>query len=216
MDELVERASSLCRAGERAILGICGPPGSGKSTLAVRIEATLNEGREVDSPRCRSVPMDGFHLSDDVLARLGRSDRKGAIDTFDGHGYVSLLRRLRSERDHPVFAPSFHRDLEQPIAAGILVEPSVELVVTEGNYLLVDLAPWRSVRAALDEVWFCQLDSETRVERLVARHVEFGKAPDEARRWVERVDEANAILIDATKEHADVVIDVLALEPRAN
>jgi len=152
--------------------------------------------------------MDGFHLSDAVLRRLGRLDRKGAIDTFDGWGYRSLLERVRSEVDHPVFAPSFERDLEQPIAAGIMVEPSVRIVITEGNYLLMGSDPWPRVRAALDEVWFCELPAALRFERLVARHIEFGKAPEQARRWVEAVDEPNARAVEATAGGADLVVEM--------
>ncbi|MBX3031724.1 MAG: nucleoside/nucleotide kinase family protein [Chloroflexi bacterium] len=155
--------------------------------------------------------MDGFHLADVSLERLGRRDRKGAIDTFDGHGYLALLRRLRAETDHTVYAPGFERDLEQPIAAAIGVDAGVRLVITEGNYLLADQEPWRSVRAELDEVWYVEVPDPIRRERLVARHIEFGKSPDIARAWVERVDEPNARLVAAVRDRADLVIDLDAL-----
>jgi pantothenate kinase len=208
VDRLTARAESLLEHGRRAIIGIVGAPGSGKTTLAAMLESRLNAGCEPSAPRCRMVPMDGFHLSDAVLRRLGRLDRKGAIDTFDGWGYRSLLERVRSEVDHPVFAPSFERDLEQPIAAGIMVEPSVRIVITEGNYLLMGSDPWPRVRAALDEVWFCELPAALRFERLVARHIEFGKAPEQARRWVEEVDEPNARAVEATAGGADLVVEM--------
>ncbi len=160
--------------------------------------------------------MDGYHLSDAALVALGRLERKGAIDTFDGFGYLALLRRLVTESDRQVFAPSFHRDLEQPIAAGIIVEPSVRLVVTEGNYLLMQDRPWPQVRAVLDEVWYCDIDSDTRTPRLVARHVEHGKPAAAAARWVAEVDEPNAELIASRRAQADLVVDMADIGgPRA-
>jgi len=156
--------------------------------------------------------MDGFHLADDALVRLGRRDRKGAIDTFDGDGYLALLRRIRSERDRTVFAPAFERAIEQPIAGSIAIEPAVRLVVTEGNYLLAAAEPWPAVRGAIDEVWYCEADDDVRRQRLVARHVQFGKPEPDARRWVENVDEVNARLIAATRASADLVIDMTLVE----
>lgn len=136
VDELVERALALAEAGSRQLLGIAGAPGAGKSTLAARIVA------EVGSAACL-VPMDGFHLAQSQLARLGRADRKGAVDTFDANGYVSLLRRLHRLEPTSVYAPEFRRELEEPVAGAIEVPPSVRLVVTEGNYLLLEDFPGR-------------------------------------------------------------------------
>lgn len=201
--ELVERAARLARSGDRAILGIAGAPASGKSTVAGELVDALAAHDVV----ARLVPMDGFHLADAALERLGRADRKGAPDTFDAHGYVALLRRLRDGQDHTVFAPSFERTLEQPIAGSIAVEPSDQLVVTEGNYLLVDEEPWRAVAPLLDEVWFCDLDEDERRRRLHARHVEFGRSADEASAWMAAVDDPNAALVRPTAARADLVID---------
>jgi pantothenate kinase len=189
-------------------VGITGPPGSGKSTLAALLASRLDaDGRWV-----ANVPMDGFHLADEALVRLGRRDRRGAIDTFDGDGYLALLRRIRSERDRTVFAPAFERTIEQPIAGSIAIEPAVRLVVTEGNYLLAAAEPWPAVRGAIDEVWYCEADDDVRRQRLVARHVQFGKPEPDARRWVENVDEVNARLIAATRASADLVIDMTLVE----
>lgn len=191
---IAQLAGELAVGGRRRIIGLAGAPGAGKSTVADHLIDALGERGIV----AVTVPMDGFHLADDSLRRLGRLDRKGALDTFDGYGYVALLRRLRSETDHTVFAPGFDRDLEQPLAAAIGVDPEVSVVITEGNYLLVDAEPWQQVPRLLDEVVFVRLDDELRRERLVARHVQFGKSLEQARAWVERVDEPNAQLIAAT------------------
>ncbi|WP_238342972.1 nucleoside/nucleotide kinase family protein [Nocardioides cynanchi] len=184
---------------DRRIIGIAGAPGAGKSTYAERLVA------QSEVPAAQ-VPMDGFHLADSALVALGLRDRKGAPETFDAWGYAALLRRLRSATGtagETVWAPAFSRDLEQPLAGAIGVRPDVELVVTEGNYLLLDRPEWRAVRAELDEVWFLDLADDVRRARLVARHVEFGKSPDAARCWVSDVDDPNAVLVAASRDRAD-------------
>ncbi|MFF5187585.1 nucleoside/nucleotide kinase family protein [Streptomyces sp. NPDC000345] len=205
-DDLLHRARSL--AGEsrrRALLGIAGSPGAGKTTLAERLVRELNGDGE---PWAAHVPMDGFHLADVELDRLGRSDRKGAPDTFDAAGYAALLHRLRSDTDEVVYAPGFERVLEQPLAGAVPVPPAARLVVTEGNYLLLDSGAWPRVRAALDEVWFCETDEDDRVRRLIARHEEFGKEHEAAVAWVHGSDERNALLVAGTRDRADLVVRV--------
>jgi pantothenate kinase len=207
-DDLVHRARALPQGGRRAILGIAGSPGSGKSTLAEHLVRELNGTGE---PWVAHVPMDGFHLADAELERLGRRDRKGAPDTFDAAGYAALLRRLRDEPDDVVYAPAFERVLEQPVAGAIPVPATARLVITEGNYLLLDTGAWRRVRPLLDEVWFCEPPERERVRRLVARHERFGKTHEEAVAWVSRSDERNAELVAATRGRADLIVPEPAL-----
>jgi pantothenate kinase len=198
----VARTPRQSGEGGRRILGIVGAPGSGKSTFAAAI-AELVEGAVV-------VPMDGFHLADVELRRRELVERKGAPETFDGWGYAALLARLRAPA-HPgeiVMAPGFERDLEQPLAGAIPVPPDATLLVTEGNYLLLDTPEWRTARAALDVVWHVETDDEVRRERLVARHVAFGRTPEAARAWVEAVDEPNARLVAAAAHRADAILDL--------
>ncbi|GLP69385.1 MULTISPECIES: nucleoside/nucleotide kinase family protein [unclassified Streptomyces] len=212
-DDLLVRARALCRPGGRAVLGVAGAPGAGKTTLAEHLVRALNGSGK---PWVAHVPMDGFHLADVELDRLGLRDRKGAPETFDAAGYAALLRRLREETDGDiVYAPGFERVLEQPVAGVIPVPPTARLVVTEGNYLLLDTGAWARVRPALDEVWFCELDEDERVRRLVARHEEFGKTHEQAVAWVRRSDQANAELVAATRDRADLVVPVSAL-PRVD
>ena len=196
--EAVERAASLAARG-RAMLGIAGCPGAGKSTLSTAITAGISSSVV--------VPMDGFHLLNEDLVRLGRRQRKGAADTFDVDGYVVLLERIRHQADGEVItAPRYDRAASAPVPDAIVVGPDVALVITEGNYLLLDSAPWSAVRPLLDEVWFVDVDNAERVKRLVARHIEFGKTPDEAAEWVMRSDEANAAVVAATRTRADVAV----------
>jgi pantothenate kinase len=203
LDELVARAQHLVRGDRRALLGITGAPGAGKTTLA----AALVDRLRADGLAVAHVPMDGFHMANAALAERGILDRKGAIETFDVDGYLALLRRLRADLVHDVLAPDFERTLEQPIAGAITVRPKDRLVVTEGNYLLDDTGSWPEVRAALDETWFIDIDDRIRVERLVRRHVEFGKPEPVAASWVAAVDEVNARRIIARRSVADLVVD---------
>ena len=196
--QLSARIDDLLRPKRRIIVGITGPPGAGKTGLAQTIASSFDDAVQ--------IPMDGFHLADAELRRLGRLDRKGAIDTFDADGYCALLERIRKAPPHIVYAPAFYRSIEQPIAGGIPVPPETRLVVTEGNYLLDDEPPWPSVRNQLSEVWFIDVPRAERHRRLVARHVEFGKSPAQAEAWVHDIDEANAERIEKCRHKADLVV----------
>jgi pantothenate kinase len=195
-DHLVRRAAALAPAEGRALLGIAGPPGAGKSTLAAALVAALPDLAVL-------VPMDGFHLADRELDRLGRRDRKGAVDTFDVAGYVHLLRRLVDRTDDVVYAPVFVREQERAIAGALPIPRDARLVVTEGNYLLADGA-FAAVRGLLTECWY--VDCPQRRERLVARHVRHGRSPAEAEAWVARSDDVNARLVEQTRPRADLVV----------
>ena len=199
-DALVARARGLVHSNRRAILGITGAPASGKTTLA---EALV---RAIDADRVAHVPMDGFHLADVELDRLGLRDRKGAPDTFDALGYAALLRRLREDDDEMIYAPGFERVIEQPIAGAIGVPRSARLIVSEGNYLLVDDPRWAKVRPLTTEVWYVDLDREERLRRLVERHVRFGKDEAAAVAWATGTDERNAEIIMATRDRADLIV----------
>jgi pantothenate kinase len=209
LDQLQQRAHALAtRAGaegRRALLGVVGLPGAGKSTLAEALVAGFN-GDGARGPRAAHVPMDGFHLADRQLARLGLAGCKGAPETFDAAGYAALLRRLAGAGSHTVYAPAFERDLEQPLAGALAVEPAVQLVVSEGNYLLLQDGPWPEVAECFDEIWFLDQDEDQRLGRLLARHVRFGKSPEQAAEWVDRVDQANAELIRPARDRADLVV----------
>lgn len=199
MADLVRRAASLTEPGGRAILALVGAPGSGKSTLTRHLADAL--GPE----RVALAPMDGFHLANAELVRLGLRDVKGAIETFDAAGYAALIGRIAAGFGREtVYAPAFDRDLEEPIAGSILIGPDVPLVITEGNYLLVDAGAWAVAARQFRQAWYLDVDDELRRTRLIARHRQFGKTDAEARRWALGPDEANAAMIAATAVRADL------------
>ena len=196
MRELVERARELAAGPGRRVLGIAGGPGAGKSTLA---DALAGPGTVV-------VGMDGWHLANSTLERLGRLDRKGAPDTFDAAGYVAFLERFRAGGD-PLWAPEYRRSVEESIGGAIEISPETTLLVTEGNYLLLDATPWDRIRGLLDEAWFLRPDEAVRRDRLIARHVAVGRTHDEAVARADGSDAANATLIAATAPRADRVVE---------
>ncbi|MDH6194446.1 pantothenate kinase [Mycobacterium frederiksbergense] len=207
-DDLVARILARAEEPGTAVIGIAGGPGAGKSTLT---DALLTATRARLGRRAVGhVPMDGFHLADVELRRLGRLDRKGAPETFDVAGYAALLRRIRAGTEL-VYAPGFERDLEQPVAGAIPVFPETAVLLTEGNYLLLDQPGWCSVAAEIDETWYCRTQDNVRLARLVDRHIAFGKSADAARHWVDEVDEPNARLVAATAVRADLVVSVDAV-----
>ena len=207
LDGLVQRVTALLeRAGDtgRVAIGVAGAPGAGKTTLAEDLVAALAE--RLGSDAVAHLPMDGYHLADVQLDALGLRDRKGAPETFDGHGYLATLARLRSGDPATVYVPGFERVLEQPVAAALAIPASVRVVVSEGNYLLLADDPWPRVRELFDEVWFVDLADRERLRRLVSRHTEFGKAADAAQAWALGPDQANAARVLATRDSADLVV----------
>jgi pantothenate kinase len=148
--------------------------------------------------------MDGFHLAQVELERLGRAHRKGAPDTFDAAGYAALLQRLRAQAgDEVIYAPDFRREIEEPVAGALPVLAQTPLIITEGNYLLLDDEPaWAPVAGLLDEVWYLQVDADLRLERLTARHVQFGRSREQAQAWIAQTDEPNARRIEACAHRA--------------
>lgn len=203
---LVERVLTRTRHQRRVLLGIAGPPGAGKSTLTEALALALaGTGRA-----CAVVGMDGFHLAQEELDRLGRAGRKGAPDTFDPDGYLALLQRLRDQRqDGPtIYAPRYLRgEVEQPIGSAVPVAGEVQVVLTEGNYLLLPEEPWAQIPQTVDETWFVRVDEAARRERLLARHLANGKSMTRALEFTDGSDADNAARIAPTAQRADLIVD---------
>ena len=184
----------------RVLVGITGPPGVGKSTFAVALAGQM---------AAAYVPMDGFHLSNAQLHRLGRRARKGAVDTFDADGYAATLDRITKAYGHvDVYVPGFDRALEEPVAAAQVVPADVRVVVTEGNYLGLEAPGWHAVRPLLHRLYYLDRPESLRRERLVARHIAGGRSRADAQAWVASVDEPNAAVIATTRAVCDRIFDI--------
>jgi pantothenate kinase len=208
--QLVDAATVLATGPRRQILGITGAPGAGKSLLAQRLADLL----VLRGHRVAVAGMDGFHLAGAELNRLGRAERKGAPDTFDADGYVALLQRLHDPSDRPVYAPLFDRTLEEPIGSAVAIAADVTLVITEGNYLLHADGPWAAIADLLDACWYIELDERLRTERLIARHMQFGRSRQDAADRAHGSDLRNARLVAHTKVRATRVVVVPELSQR--
>jgi pantothenate kinase len=184
----------------RTIVGIIGKPGGGKSTLS----KYLLKG--MDPTLVSVVPMDGFHLSNKVLKELGRSDRKGAPDTFDVQGFKALIQRIKLDSVEPIYYPVFDRSIEESIAAQGVVYPSTRVVIVEGNYLMHDRDGWQEISPLLDQSWYAFLDEDLRISRLISRHIAFGKDPESAKAWAKGSDQVNAELIELGVGRCDFLI----------
>lgn len=194
---LVEEAS----AGKpRIIVGIVGPPAAGKTTIAAKLVRLLG-------PNSVAVHADGFHLPQATLTRRGSRDRMGAPDTFDVDGFVSTLARIR-DGGAPVSIPGFDRRIEEPVPGASTITPSFRTVIVEGNYLLTDFGGWEKVAPLIDLSFFVRVEHDIRVQRLIARHIEFGKSADAAAAWAAGPDADNARLIGASADRADHLIEL--------
>ena len=192
----------LEKSSERVLIGIIGKPGAGKSTLSKFLMGKLPKDLVT------VVPMDGYHLSNKVLKDLKRSDRKGAPDTFDVAGFVSLVKRIRSEQTQNIYYPIFDRAIEESIAAQGVVTSATKVVIIEGNYLLHDEGGWEVINDLLDESWMVDVDDDKRISRLISRHIAYGKDPEAAKAWAKGTDEVNAKLIERGRTRADFVVAI--------
>lgn len=195
----IDEVAALVDRPGRSLVGIAGSPGAGKSTIAERLVARL--------PSAALLPMDGFHLPQAELRRLGRRERMGAPDTFDVAAFVETLARFRNDGE-TVTAPGFDREIEEPVPGAITITPSFRVVVVEGNYLLLESGGWEAIAPLLDVTFFVTVDHGIRIARLVARHERFGKSPADARAWALGPDESNARIIEPTAARADHLIDL--------
>ena len=208
-EQLASQESALARiqnhlenSSERVLIGIIGKPGAGKSTLSKFLMAKLPK------EFVTVVPMDGYHLSNKVLKDLKRADRKGAPDTFDVAGFISLVKRIRTEQTQNIYYPIFDRAIEESIAAQGVVTSVTKVVIIEGNYLLHDDGGWEVCNDLLDESWMVDVDDDKRISRLISRHIAYGKDPEAAKAWAKGTDEVNAKLIERGRNRADFVVAI--------
>ena len=187
------------------LVALAGAPGAGKSTAVMHVQRMLH----VATITSVVVPMDGFHLANAALGDLGLSHRKGAPETFDVDGLATLLTRISAGPRSTVWAPVFDRSIEAAVGGSIAVQPSVQVVLVEGNYLLMDLEPWCAVSSQFDVRAYLQhADDVVRVKHLITRHVANGRTLSEATDWVMRSDEANARTVEQSRQPGDHLIEI--------
>ncbi|MFN4154813.1 MAG: nucleoside triphosphate hydrolase [Paracoccaceae bacterium] len=196
-EALADLIRSRAQGPGRFLTALAGPPGAGKSTLAAAVVSALGTGARV-------VPMDGFHYDDAVLNARGLRARKGAPDTFDVHGFINLIHRLRHEDE--VAIPVFDRDMELSRAAADVVLPGDRLLVVEGNYLLLDEAPWHALNRAFDLSIWIEVPETELDRRLMQRWLHHGRSPEQARAWIDGNDMPNIRRTIAGSRRADVAV----------
>jgi len=180
------------RAHEQVLVGLAGPPGSGKSTLARDLVDEINARRQYTAA---VLPMDGFHLSNLQLERKGIASVEGAPETFDVDGFIATLSRIRSPGRKTVYVPDYSRVLREHIAASVAIAAETNIIVCEGNYLLLESGEWKDVWTYLEHAWFLNVEWAICRQRLTARHIASGKSVAAASEWVDRSDKGNYDLI---------------------
>lgn len=207
----VELVCNLAKAhisdNQRTLIAIAGPPASGKSTLAEAVVDHLNRGLgPTDVPLGALLPMDGYHLDNDVLQKRGLLARKGAPETFDAAGFCKAVKSL-AESVTTARYPSFDRDKDAATQEALLIQAETPIVVVEGNYLLLKSAPWASLRILFAKTIFISPPMDMLVERLEQRWVDHGFDPVAARQRARSNDVPNAQLVLSQSAQADVKID---------
>ena len=202
LEDLAKRLTAAA-TGRRAICAIAGAPGSGKSTLAERLVDRLNR----DEPGMAALlPMDGYHYDDLHLVPAGLRPRKGAPETFDVGGLRHMLAGLRANEEDAVAVPVFDRDIEIARAGARLIPSSVRVIVCEGNYLLLDRAPWTSLRPLFDLTVMIEVPEEELRRRLTQRWEGYRLTPEEIAWKLDGNDLPNGRAVMANSAPADVVI----------
>lgn len=207
IDTQAERLIDIARdaSPHRFVLGITGLPGSGKSTLAQQLHNRI----EHHAPGLSCViPMDGFHLPNKTLDERQLRDRKGAPETFDAQGYVGLLSRARDASVALAF-PIYDRKRHEPILTGLdehRITPRTRMLITEGNYLLLNDEPWHRIHPLLDEAWWLEVPPEVCRQRLIDRHQLGGRTREEAVRHFERSDAENMRILEGCEARAGMIV----------
>jgi pantothenate kinase len=188
----------------RLVIGVAGPPGSGKSTLAESVVNALNQ-LEGDLYKAALLPMDGFHYDNELLEARNLSARKGAPETFDIDGLTSLLVRVHQAKDSVPY-PLFDRTLDRSLMDAGTLDKSVNVVVVEGNYLLLKAPKWEALKGLFDTSVFLTPSLDTLEDRLLQRWLDHGFTMDKALAKVHGNDLLNAQLVLNSSATADLTL----------
>lgn len=207
--ELLAQLARICDAsapGDRHIIAIAGAPASGKSTLA---EWVVNQLNEAGAGRAALLPMDGYHYDDHVLTPRGWQAQKGAPHTFDVGGLAAMLKRLRANSEPSIAVPMFDRSIEIARAGAALIEQVTRVIVVEGNYLLLNEAPWQQLAEQFDQTLMVEVDEAELERRLRDRWVKLGLSDAEIDSKVDENDLPNGRLVYAKSRAPDIRIQSL-------
>jgi pantothenate kinase len=202
IEGLLQEALALLDSPGRKFLAIAGAPGSGKSTT---VEMLLERIEALRPGLTAILPMDGFHYDDAVLHAMGRRPWKGAPDTFDVGGLASVIQRL-SAGTETVAVPVFDRDLEISRGSARLIGPEAELILVEGNYLLLERAPWDQLAPLFDKTVMIEVPEDILAERLRARWLHYNLSEDQIRAKLEENDLPNGRTVISDSRQADFVL----------
>lgn len=188
---------------KRVMIALAGPPGSGKSTLAEQLVPLVNT--QYGSDIATILPMDGFHLDNAILDQQNTRDRKGAPHTFDADGFINLVNRV-ADASTSIIVPVFDRKLDLARAGASTIQTSHQIILVEGNYLLLNQAPWQQLHAVFDYRVYLDVPESVLVRRLTQRWLDHDHTPQQALARAESNDLPNARLVAASRLAADQII----------
>lgn len=197
-----EILSKLSNTDGRLIIAIAGPPGAGKSTISEYLRDAINNGAVGPAV---IVPMDGFHLDNAILDERGLRSRKGSPPTFDCAGFAALLGRLKNASEDVVI-PAFDRTLDLARAGAAIVRADHQILLVEGNYLLLDQEPWTELASFFDMTIFLEVPFSELERRLIQRWLDHGHTEDAARQRALSNDIPNAELVVSSSRDANYIV----------
>ena len=195
-DALFDRITEAAQDRDRCLVALAGPPASGKTTLADTLAARFGDDAVV-------LPMDGFHLDNATLHKMGRLHRKGAPDTFDAQGFVDLLTAVREGGNVPY--PTFDRKKDATVPKGGTIPAAARIILVEGNYLLLTDSPWSQLAPLFDLTVRIDVADNTLKERLIRRWLKHGLSPEEAEARATENDMENVAYVRAHSSDPDLV-----------
>ena len=209
---LLRKLTQLQRQkGRRILVMLAAPPGAGKSTLLTFLEK-LSLEREDLTP-VQVIGMDGFHRRQEYLLshyveRGGREISmvkiKGAPVTFD---LEKLKAKVKEAADGKICGwPVYDRLLHNPTEDAVLIDK--DIVILEGNYLLLDEDGWRDLPGFADYTVFVRADEELLRKRLIDRRIKTGVEEKAAAEFVDFSDMPNARLCLENSVKADLTLGI--------
>ncbi len=196
LSDLIATIEQRAADRSRVVIAVAGPPASGKSTLASALAAEL--------PDAVVMPMDGFHLDNEVLTERGLLERKGAPETFDVEGFTRLAAEVAAGRS--VWAPAFDRSMDCVIPDYQFIPAETRYVVVEGNYLMLDEPGWAGLEQYWDITVSVDVAEDELQRRLIARWLEYDLSPEQAKKRALGNDIPNAHRILENSKPSQITI----------